>query len=64
MDLDVDEERVSLRGIAPSFAVVDKVKSVFADSEHFKEVKVGNVEMARRGGEGVVFQMVLSRGAS
>ena len=64
VDLDVDEERVSLRGIAPSFAVVDKVKSAFADSEHFKEVKVGNVEMARRGGEGVVFQMVLSRGAS
>jgi Tfp pilus assembly PilM family ATPase/Tfp pilus assembly protein PilN len=63
VELDVDGERVSLRGMAPSFAVVDEVKNAFADSEFFKEVKVGNVEMARRGGEGVVFQMVLARGA-
>ncbi len=63
VELDVDGERVSLRGIAPSFAVVDEVQSAFATSELFQEVKVGNVEMARRGGEGVVFQMVLARGA-
>ena len=63
VDLDVDVERVSLRGIAPSFAVVDEVQSVFSTSELFQEVKVGNVEMARRGGEGVVFHMVLARGS-
>ena len=63
VELNVDEERVSLRGMAPSFAVVDDVQSVFATSELFGEVKVGNVEMARRGGQGVVFQMVLAREA-
>jgi Tfp pilus assembly PilM family ATPase/Tfp pilus assembly protein PilN len=63
VELDVDGERVSLRGMAPSFAVVDDVQSAFATSELFGEVKVGNVEMARRGGQGVVFQMVLARGA-
>lgn len=63
VELDVDWERISLRGMATSFAVVDEVKSAFASSELFGEVKVGNVEIARRGGEGVVFQMVLAREA-
>jgi Tfp pilus assembly PilM family ATPase/Tfp pilus assembly protein PilN len=64
VELDMDGERVSLRGMAPSFAVVDEVKSAFASSELFWEVKVGNVQIARRGGgEGVVFQMVLAREA-
>jgi Tfp pilus assembly protein PilN len=62
VELNVDEERVSLRGMAPSFAVVDEVQSAFSTSKLFQDVKVGNVEMARRGGQGVVFQMVLARG--
>ena len=63
VELDVDEERVSLRGMAPSFALVDEVQGAFATSELFHEVKVGNVQLARRGGQGVVFQMVMARGA-
>jgi Tfp pilus assembly PilM family ATPase/Tfp pilus assembly protein PilN len=61
VELDVDGERVSLRGIAPSFAVVDEVQGAFTASQLFQEAKVGNVEIARRGGEGVIFQMVLAR---
>jgi Tfp pilus assembly PilM family ATPase/Tfp pilus assembly protein PilN len=63
VELDMDEERVSLRGMVPSFAVVDEVNGAFANSELFHEVKVGNVELARRGEQGVIFQMVLAREA-
>jgi Tfp pilus assembly PilM family ATPase/Tfp pilus assembly protein PilN len=61
VELDMDDERISLRGIAPSFAVVDEVRDAFATSELFQEVKMGNVELARRGERGVIFQMVLAR---
>ena len=59
----MDKERVSLRGMAPSFSVVDEVKDAFAASELFQDVKVGNVEIARRGEQGVIFRMVLAREA-
>jgi Tfp pilus assembly PilM family ATPase/Tfp pilus assembly protein PilN len=63
VELNMDGERVSLRGMAPSFAVVDEVTSAFTASQLFHDVKVGNVEIARRGEEGVFFQMVLAAGA-
>lgn len=62
VELNMDEERVALRGMAPSFAVVDEVKEALTASALFQDVKVGNVEIARQGGEGVTFQMVLARG--
>jgi Tfp pilus assembly PilM family ATPase/Tfp pilus assembly protein PilN len=60
VELDIDGERVSLRGMVPSFASVDEVKGAFAGSQLFHDIKVGNVELARRGEQGVIFQMVLS----
>jgi len=60
MELDIDGERVTLRGMVPSFASVDEVKGAFAGSQFFHEIKVGNVELARRGEQGVVFHMVLA----
>ncbi|MBW2040056.1 MAG: pilus assembly protein PilM [Deltaproteobacteria bacterium] len=61
VELDMDEGRVALRGMAPSFAMVDEVKSSLAASALFQDVKVGKVELARRGGKGVLFRMVLAR---
>lgn len=63
VELDMDKERVSLRGMAPSFSVVDEVKGAFTASKLFHEVNVGNVEIARRGEQGVIFRMVLTREA-
>jgi len=64
VELDIDEARVTLRGMAPSFAVVDAVKEAFSSSELFHEVTIGNVGLARRGEQGVIFQMVFSVKAS
>ena len=60
VELSMDEERVTLRGMASSFAVVDEVKDAFTKSALFQDVKVGNVELARRGEQGVIFQMVFA----
>jgi Tfp pilus assembly PilM family ATPase len=60
VELDIDEERVNLRGMVPSFASVDEVKGAFAGSQLFHDIKVGNTELARRGEQGVIFQMVLA----
>jgi hypothetical protein len=59
VELDIDDKQVSLRGMASSFAVADEVKGAFTASELFHEIKVGNVELARRGEQGVIFQMIL-----
>jgi type IV pilus assembly protein PilM len=63
VELDIEGERVNLKGMVPSFASVDEVKSAFAGSELFHDIKVGNVELSRRGEQGVIFQMVLDVGA-
>jgi Tfp pilus assembly PilM family ATPase len=60
VELDIDGERVTMRGMVPSFASVDEVKGAFAGSQLFHEIKVGNVELARRGEQGVIFQMILA----
>jgi general secretion pathway protein L len=59
-ELTIDEERGTLRGIAPSFAVVDSVKEAFSSSKLFHEVTIGNVGLAHRGEQGVIFQMVFA----
>ncbi|UCC66388.1 MAG: pilus assembly protein PilM [Deltaproteobacteria bacterium] len=61
VELDMDEGRISLRGIASSFSLVDEVKKSFMASRLFQDVKLGNVELSRRGGQGVIFRMVLER---
>jgi len=43
---------------------VDAVKEAFSSSELFHEVTIGNVGLARRGEQGVIFQMVFSVKAS
>lgn len=63
VELDIDGERITLRGTAPSFAAVDEVKGSFTGSQLFHEITVGNVELSRRGEQGVIFQMVLAMGA-
>ena len=60
VELDIEGERVTLRGMVPSFASVDEVKGAFAGSQLFHDIKVGNVELGRRGEQGVIFQMVLA----
>ena len=60
VELDIDGERVTLRGMVPSFASVDQVKGAFAGSQLFHDIKVGNVELGRRGEQGVIFQMILA----
>jgi Tfp pilus assembly PilM family ATPase len=60
VELDIDEKQVSLRGMASSFAAVDEVKGAFTGSQLFHDIKVGNVELARRGEQGVIFHMVLA----
>ncbi|MCJ7547137.1 MAG: pilus assembly protein PilM [Deltaproteobacteria bacterium] len=60
VELDIEGERVNLKGMAPSFASVDEVKGAFAGSQLFHDIKVGNVELSRRGEQGVIFQMVLA----
>jgi Tfp pilus assembly PilM family ATPase len=60
VELDIEGERVTLRGMVPSFASVDEVKGAFAGSQLFHDIKVGNVELSRRGEQGVIFQMVLA----
>jgi Tfp pilus assembly PilM family ATPase len=60
VELDIAEGRVTLRGMAPSFAVVDEVKGAFGSSKLFQKVNVGNVGLARRGEQGVIFQMVFA----
>ncbi len=62
VELDIDGERVNLKGMVPSFASVDEVKGAFAGSQLFHDIKVGNVELSRRGEQGVIFQMVLDVG--
>jgi len=59
-ELAIDEERGTLRGMAPSFAVVDEVKEAFSSSTLFHEVTIGNVGLAHRGEQGVIFQMVFT----
>lgn len=59
-ELTIDEERGTLRGMAPSFAVVDEVKGAFSSSTLFHEVTIGNVGLAHRGEQGVIFQMVFA----
>jgi len=61
VSLDMDDVRINLRGTATSFSLVDEVEKVLAGSPLVEDVKVGNVELARRGGQGVLFKMVLSR---
>ncbi len=63
VELDIEGERVNLKGMVPSFATVDEVKGAFAGSQLFHDIKVGNVELSRRGEQGVIFQMVLDVGA-
>jgi len=58
--LDIDREKVTLRGTVPSFASVDEVKGAFTGCQLFHDIKVGNVELGRRGEQGVIFQMVLA----
>ena len=60
VELAIDEERGTLRGMAPSFAVVDEVKGTFSSSKLFHDVTIGNVGLARRGEQGVIFQMVFA----
>lgn len=60
VELDIDGERVTLRGTVPSFASVDQVKGAFAGSQLFHDIKVGNVELGRRAEQGVIFQMILA----
>jgi Tfp pilus assembly PilM family ATPase len=60
VELDIEGERVTLRGMVPSFASVDEVKGAFVGSQLFHDIKVGNVELGRRGEQGVIFQMVLA----
>jgi type IV pilus assembly protein PilM len=62
VELDIEGERVNLKGMVPSFASVDEVKGAFAGSQLFHDIKVGNVELSRRGEQGVIFQMVLDAG--
>ena len=60
VELDIEGERVTMRGMVPSFASVDEVKGAFNGSQLFHDIKVGNVELGRRGEQGVIFQMVLA----
>lgn len=60
VELAIDEGRITLRGMAPSFAEVDEVKAAFSSSKLFHEVTIGNVGLAHRGGHGVLFQMVFA----
>jgi type IV pilus assembly protein PilM len=62
VELDIEGKRVNLKGMVPSFASVDEVKAAFAGSQLFHDIKVGNVELSRRGEQGVIFQMVLDVG--
>jgi len=64
LDLDITDEAVTIRGMAPSFAVVDGIKKALSSSASFAAVKVGNIELVRRGGKGVVFKMILTRRGS
>ncbi len=59
-ELEIDEGRVSMRGFASSFAVVDQVKNIFSSSPYYKDVTVGNVQVASRGGGAVTFQLVFT----
>jgi Tfp pilus assembly PilM family ATPase/Tfp pilus assembly protein PilN len=60
VELEVEEERVTLRGMAASFAAVDEIKGALIGSPLFSEVKAGTVELGRRGEQGVVFTMLLT----
>jgi Tfp pilus assembly PilM family ATPase/Tfp pilus assembly protein PilN len=59
VELDMDEGRITLRGTASSFSLVDEVKKSLMTSPLFQDLRVGNVELSRRGTEGVIFGMVL-----
>ena len=58
--LEMDGARISLRGTASSFSSVDDVEAGLRASPLIQDVKLGTVELARRGGQGVLFKMVFS----
>ena len=60
VELDIDEERVTLRGMAASFAAVDEIKRSLTGSQLFSEVKAGTIELGRRGEQGVIFTILLA----
>jgi Tfp pilus assembly protein PilN len=59
--LDMDDTRIDIRGIATSFSLVDEAKKSLLESPSFGAVTVGNIELTRRGGQGVLFKMVIER---